>query len=455
MTDLPIPRVALIGRTNVGKSTLFNRLLERPKALVSDVAGTTRDRNEGDCLWRGNVIRIIDTGGLDVEAESEIERQTILQAKIAMKQADVILFVLDAKIGPLPQEQELARMLKKSQVPVIVVANKAETPSERAHVENHEWYLQGLPKPIAISALRGSGVGDLLDLVYEKLIARGKPPIPSTLSDAIRVAVIGKPNVGKSTLLNALVGEERFITSPTAHTTREPNDTLIVRDGQSYLFIDTAGMRKSGKVRKAGGLEAQAVKRNQQVVRTADVTLFVIDASEPIGTQEKTLAGFIKDSGSGVILVVNKWDLVPQKTTTTMNRFREYVAASIPFLQIAPVLFVSALTKQRMKTVFDMIKTVQANRTRWIDEKELEAFLRSALKSHAPAAGKGPSAPKVLGIKQTDVAPLTFDLIVKAKRESTLSESYIRFLINRLLETFDLEGTPIRIHIRTARSVSS
>ncbi len=455
MNPSRIPRVALVGRTNVGKSTLFNRLLERQKALVSDIAGTTRDRNEGDCLWRGNVIRVIDTGGLDVEATDEIEKQTIAQTKIAIKQADVILFVVDIKTGPLPQEQALARLLKKSNIPVIVVANKAETPTERAQVNTHEWYLQGLPTPVAVSALRGSGVGDLLDLVYETLIERGIPPIASSEQEAIRVAVIGKPNVGKSTLLNALLGEERFITSPTAHTTREPNDTLFRVGDKAFLFIDTAGMRKSGKVKKAGGLEAQAVRRNEHVVRSADVTLFLIDASESIGTQEKTLAGFVKDSGSGVILIANKWDLIEQKTTTTMNRYREYIAASIPFLKIAPVLFVSALTKQRVKTIFDAIETVQRNRTRWIDQKELDAFLKNALNAHTPSAGKGPSPPKILGIKQTDIAPPTFDLIVKAKRESTLSEGYVRFLVNRLSETFHLSGTPIRVHIRIARSVSA
>ncbi len=455
MTEPRIPRVALVGRTNVGKSTLFNRLLERQKALVSPIAGTTRDRNEGDCLWRGTVIRLIDTGGLDVEATSEIEVQTARQTQIAMNQADLILFVLDTKTGPLPQEQAFARLLKKTHLPVIVVANKAETPTERSSVETQEWQLQGLPTPIPISALRGSGVGDLLDVIYEKLTAQKTPPVPAPSETAIRVAVIGKPNVGKSTLLNALVGEERFITSTMAHTTREPNDTLIVVNDSAFLLVDTAGMRKSGKVKKTGGLEAQAVRRNQQVVRGADVTLLVVEASEPIGSQEKTLAGFIKDTGSGVILIVNKWDLIQEKTTTTINRYREYIAASIPFLQIAPVLFVSALSKQRVKTIFSMIETVQKNRTRWIDQKELDAFLNLSMKAHTPSAGKGPTPPKILGMKQTEIAPPTFDLIVKAKRESTLSESYIRFLSNRLTQTFQLEGTPIRLHIRTARSVSA
>jgi len=455
MSERRIPTIALVGRTNVGKSTLFNRLLERPKALVSDIPGTTRDRNEGECLWRGKVVRIVDTGGLDVEAADEIEKNTLVQAKRAMKQADLILFVLDAKTGVLPQEKTLARELHRAKVPVFAIANKAETPAERASIEGPEWYLQGLHAPIAVSALRGTGVGDLLDLLFDALAKKGVPPVPSQELTATRVAVIGKPNVGKSTLLNAIIGEERFIVSPIAHTTREPNDTLVRIGDKNFIFIDTAGMRKAGKVKKAGGLEAEAVRRNEHVVRQADVTLLVVDANEPLGAQEKTLAGFLKDSRSGVIVIVNKWDLVEDKTPTTMNRYREYVAASIPFLQMAPVMFVSALTRQRVRTIFEMVETVQKNRTIQLTQKQLDAFLQNALRAHAPAKGKGTSPPKVLGLQQVDTAPPVFDLIVKAKREQTLSPSYIRFLINRLTDTFHLSGTTIRIHIRVARSVAS
>lgn len=455
MSEQKIPTIALVGRTNVGKSTLFNRLLESPKALVSDIAGTTRDRNEGECLWRGKVVRVVDTGGLDVEAADEIEKNTVAQTRYAIKHADLILFIMDAKTGPLPQEKELGLTFKKAKVPVLAVANKAETAAERASVFTQEWFLQGIGSPIAISALRGTGVGDLLDLIYDTLAEHGAPPVTSRELTATRVAVIGKPNVGKSTLLNALIGEERFIVSPIAHTTREPNDTLVRAGDKNFIFIDTAGMRKMGKVKKAGGLEAAAVRRNELAVRQADVTLFVVDASEPIGAQEKTLAGFLKDSGSGVIVVVNKWDLVKDKTPTTMNRYREYVAASIPFLQIAPVMFVSALTKQRVRTIFDMVETIQANRTKWLEPKKLDEFLHIALRTHAPAKGKGTSAPKVLGLKQVAVAPPVFDLIVKAKRDQSLSQSYIRFLVNRLSETFKLSGTPIKMHIRIARSVAN
>lgn len=453
MSNQP-PVVALVGRTNVGKSTLFNRLLETQKALVSPVAGTTRDRNEGDCLWRGRVIRLVDTGGMDINTSDEMERDILKQAQYAIARADLVVFVVDAKVGAMPQERALATHLRKSGKPVVVVANKAEKIADRLSVENAQWRFPGLSAPLAISAIRGTGVGDLLDHLYEELEKLGKPAIDPKQTEGIKVAVIGKPNVGKSTLLNAILGSERFITSPIAHTTREPNDMLVTRGDTRYVFIDTAGMRKSSKVRKAGGLEAAAVRRNEHVVKLADVTILVIDASQKIGTQEKTLAGFLKQSGSAVIVVVNKWDLVPDKHTNTINRWREYIAGTIPFLAWAPVLFVSALTKQRVQTLFDEIDRVAANRSMSISDQDLAGFLKEAQTRHAPMKGAGQSVPKLLGFKQTRSEPPEFDLIMKAKRTDALSVAYIRFLENRLRERFNLVGTPLRIHIRIATSVS-
>jgi GTP-binding protein len=297
-------------------------------------------------------------------------------------------------------------------------------------------------------------VGDLLDVIYEKLEDIGRPPIDPLKMEGTRVAVIGKPNVGKSTLLNALIGEERFITSSIEHTTREPNDTLFQRGEQKYIFIDTAGMRKHAKVRKAGGLEHEAVKRNELVVKLADVTLLVLDATQKIGTQEKVLAGFLKHSGSAVLIIVNKWDLVADKETNTMNDYREYIAASLPFLAWAPVHFVSALSKQRVQTLFDAIDAVNKNRNIDISQEKLKAFLDVAMKQFAPVVGHGPWAPKILGMKQTRHAPPTFDLIIKAKRTDTLNLNYIRYLENRLREQFKLTGTPVAIDIRLATSVS-
>jgi len=450
-----LPTVVIVGRANVGKSTLFNRLLERSKALVSPISGTTRDRNEGDCLWRGKMFRLIDTGGLDIDKHNSIEREIEKQAEIAMKEADLILFMVDLKGEPLPEDLALASRLWKTKTPILVVGNKAEKASERSRAKLPQWRLRGLPAPMAISSIQGSGTGDLLDVIFDKLMTAKKPPIDYEKVEAIRVAVIGKPNVGKSTLLNALLGEERFITSPIAHTTREPNDTLITVNGKNYVFVDTAGMRKNSKVKKAGGLEATSVERNEFVIRTSDVCLLIVDATEPIGSQEKTLAGIIKQHGTGVIVIVNKWDLVKDKETNTMNHYKKYLAAAFPFLTWAPVLFVSALTKQRTHSILNMVDDVQKHRFEKYSNKALEFFLEEAIRQHIPSRGKGALVPKILGMKQVSVAPPTFDLTLKAKRTDSLHPSYLRFLENRLREQHDLTGTPIHINIRIATAVSN
>ena len=449
-----LPTVVLVGRTNVGKSTLFNRMIEQSKALVSSVAGTTRDRNEGECLWRGKIIRVVDTGGLDVNKQDIIEKNILVQAELAMVQADIILFVVDAKGEPTPKDLELASKLWKSKTPIIVVGNKAEKPRERTGLKKASWRLRGLPLPVAVSATQGTGVGDLLDEVFEKLEKAGKPPIDYRKINAIRVSVIGKPNVGKSTLLNALLGEDRFITSPISHTTREPNDILVHLGEKTYLFVDTPGMRKRSSVKKAGGLEEMAVDKNEFIIRRSDVSLLVVDATEPIGSQEKTLAGLLKASGAGVMIIVNKWDLVADKETNTMNDYRKYFANEFPFLACAPVIFVSALKKQRTNTLFEMIDEIQAHRLTELSDKVLEKFMHAAVRQHLPSKGKGSKPPKALGLKQTSSAPPTFDLTVKAAREDALHPSYLRFLENRMRELHKLEGTPIRIHVRIATAVS-
>jgi len=448
-----LPTIVLVGRTNVGKSTLFNRLLERPAALVSAVPGTTRDRKEGECVWRGKMIRVVDTGGLDMELTDEIERNVVKQAERAIETADAILFVVDLDVGPLPQDRTLATKLTKAKKPVIVVGNKAETPSLIASVHNKEWRLSGLPSPIAVSAVRGTGTGDLLDAIFEALAETGKQPESIEAPEAIRVAVIGKPNVGKSSLLNAILGEERFITSPIAHTTREPNDVLVtLPDGREFVLIDTAGIRKFAKIKKTGGLEAAGVARTKRILDQTDVALFVVDVSEPMGSQDRTLAGLLQAAHVGVIVVANKWDLIPSKSPSTMNDFRRSFVAEFPFFTWAPLTFVSALTGQRVPDLFELIGTVQGRRKIHIPEEELETFWRSAVKSHLPTKGKGPQPPKVLGMTQVATEPPTFQLTVKVKRTDALAPSWLRYLENRMRERFELEGTPIVINVHKAQA---
>lgn len=449
-----IPTIALVGRTNVGKSTLFNRLLERQAAIVSDVAGTTRDRKEGICLWRGMVVKLIDTGGLDMDNMDEIELNVVKQADLAMKQADVVLFVVDMKQGPLPIERQLADKLMKSGKPVLVVGNKAEAPAARNAANDPMWRLVALPAPIPVSALRGTGTGDLLDAIYDTLKTVGLKPAELSEVKAVRVTVVGKPNVGKSSLLNAVMGEQRFIVSPVAHTTREPNDVLIEYKGREYTLMDTAGLLKAAKMKKQGGLVEQGAARTEKVLRRTDVVLFVIDITEPIGTQDKMIAGLIKESGAGVIIVANKWDLVKGKDPSTINRVREHIAGTLPFIAFAPVVFVSAKTSQRIPELFELVDTVQKHRHTEIPEGELERYWRSAVRAHLPSRGKGPKPPEILGMEQVEIAPPVFNLHIKAKRLDVLHPSYLRFLENRLRETFDLSGTPIVINVRgmTARA---
>ncbi len=449
-----IPTIALVGRTNVGKSTLFNRLLERSAAMVSSTAGTTRDRKEGICLWRGTVIKLVDTGGLDMERSDEIEKSVIKQAERAMAIADVVLFVVDMKQGPLPQERELAARLMKSGKPVIVVGNKAETPALRNAANDPAWRLLALPSPVPISALRGSGTGDLLDIVYEKLATINL--VPASLSEirTVRVAVVGKPNVGKSSLLNSVLGEERFIVSPIAHTTREPNDVLIEYKGREYILIDTAGLLKTAKMRKQGDLVEQGATRTERVLPKADVALFVVDVSEPIGAQDKMIAGLIKASGAGVIVVANKWDLVKDKDTTTINRVKEHIQAALPFIAWAPIVFVSAKTSQRIPDLFTLVDEVEKQRHLEISEADLEKYWRSAVRAHLPSRGKGPKPPEIIGMQQTGTTPPTFQLMIKAKRLDVLHPSYLRFLENRMRIHFKMTGTPIVINVKgmTARA---
>jgi len=449
-----IPTIALVGRTNVGKSTLFNRLIERQAAIVSKEAGTTRDRKEGICLWRGTVVKLVDTGGLDMERSDEIEASVAKQAMLAVAQADVILFVVDMKQGPLPQERQLAETLMKSGKTVIVAGNKAESPGMRSAAADPSWRLMALPAPIPVSALRGTGTGDLLDAIYQALDARGLKPAPLSEIKATRVTVVGKPNVGKSSLLNAVLGEERFIVSPIAHTTREPNDVLVEYAGREYILVDTAGLLKTAKMRKQGALAEQGAARTERALSKSDVALFVIDVTEPIGTQDKMIAGYIKEAGAGVIIVANKWDLVKDKETTTINRVREHIQGSLPFIAWAPIVFVSAKTSQRIPDLFAMVDEVQKHRHMEIPENDLEKYWRSAIRAHLPSRGKGPKPPEIMGMTQVGIAPPIFNLNIKSKRLDVLHPSYLRFLENRLRGSFDLSGTPVVINVRglTARA---
>lgn len=438
------PIVAIVGRTNVGKSTLFNRLVEKKKAIVSAVAGTTTDINFGHCHWQGRVMTVIDTAGLDLTSSNSAEAAIRKQAEMAMKKADVILFVCDARGGILPQDRAFASYLRKTSKPVVFVANKAETADTRRSLTASDWLKIGFDGPYPISATTGVGVGDMLDEVIKKIKAAGLadrdvPPID------VRAAIIGRPNVGKSSLLNALAGEDRVIVSELPHTTKEPQDTLIAYEEKGgatshVLLIDTVGIRKKARVEP--GIEKVGVSMSISELERADVVALIVDAESGVGVQEKKLAGLIEDKHPAMVIVVNKWDDAAEKKFGSADAYREYVRDMLPFCPWAPMLFISAKTGRNVSTLIPKILEVKRQRDRELTTEELDAFTEKARKVHHSFA-HGEKRPKLYGITQTGSQPPSFMVVVKDKE--TLHTNYLRFLENRLRQEFGFEGTSIRV----------
>lgn len=445
-----MPTVVIVGRTNVGKSSLFNRFVSEEKSLVSAVPGTTRDRFEADCIWRGKVIRVLDTGGLDVNMHDEIERNIVLQAQKAIEQADIILFAVDAQVGLQPEDLQLAKQFTGIKKPIFTIANKADNQS---HVrEVNTWGRWPLGEIIPVSAFRSTGIGDLLELIYEKLYEIKVPPIEVREITSLRVATVGRPNVGKSSLLNAMLGEHRFIEADMDHTTRQPNDTQIVVNNQRYTLIDTAGLRKLARVNaSASKLEQSGVTRTLRAIQRADVALFVVDVNKPIEHQDKFLAGELSHARASVIIIANKWDLVEDKDSNTMNKYEEYLRATLPSLKYAPIVFTSAKTGQRIPSLFDVVDKVYQSRFTQMTNEETNEFISRAIVKHKPSRGTGVAHPTILSFKQVGVNPPLFHLSIRQSRVDSLNESYLRFLENELREYYDFEGTPISLKVISRR----
>ena len=437
-----LPVVALLGRTNVGKSTLFNRLTETHRAVVSPKAGTTRDRKEAPVLWRGAQFLLVDTGGLDHPGHDAFEQEVTHQVEIAMEKADVILLVVDLEVGVLEQDLQVARKLKGLNKPVILVGNKADR--QAAAALDADWYNLpfGLPHPV--SAIRGNGLGDVLDEVFDALATLGRPPMDFEEDRTIpRIALGGIPNVGKSSIINEILGEPRFITSPIAHTTREPNDTLVEFDGREYLLIDTAGIRRKSRVQ--AGIEHAGVQQSLERLRQADIVVLVLDAGKDIDAQEMRLGRLIQEAGVGCVIALNKWDLVQDKGPSTVHEVERDIRRALPHLRFAPLLTVSATERMRIHKLFDLFDTIMQERVHRVSPEELEQFLRKTVARHKPSRGKGVAHPTVLDFRQLGVRPPTFGLLVKGRRADVLHPSYVRFLENRLREAFGFTGTPINI----------
>lgn len=443
-----LPTVAIVGRTNVGKSTLFNCLIEKKKALVSSIAGTTRTSNIDTFLWRGKKFRLIDTGGVDFDKTNLLEIEIKKQIKTAFQETNAILFLVDLQAGFLPQEKIWAKELRHLKVPLLLVGNKADSQRFRQNVYNPEWLKLGLGVPLPISAVNGTGVGDLLDKVIEKIdLPNHKISQENSFNDLspIYVSILGRPNVGKSTLFNALIGEERVIISPIAHTTRESHDTLIIKDKEPYLFVDTVGLRK--RSRQDRGLEREGVAQAENSLGNSNLALLVLDANEPFTAQDKDIINMISEkSRKGLIIVVNKWDLIDDKYVELQNEVKERLYRYFPPLCFAPIIFVSGKTHQNVEKIFPLIKQVAANCKKKIDNRTLDDFLKKLIRYKTPLTGKGVRHPKIYALRQVDVEPPTFEVTIKQK--TSLHDSYLRFMENKLREYFDLLGTPVVVYVR-------
>lgn len=443
------PSIALVGRKNVGKSSLFNRLIEKDQALVSDIPGTTRDVGIGMARWRGQLLTLLDTGGLDIIKRDQIETNVRKQALRAAQKAHLIFFVADAQTGPLSTDIALAKELRKAGKPVVLVVNKADSPAIRREIGN-QWKKLGFGEPVAVSAANGTGTGDLLDRAFAEL-EKIDLPLDEIVPDAT-IALLGRPNVGKSSLLNALIGEERVIVSEVPHTTREPQDTLLFYKDRPILVVDTAGIRKRAHIEK--GLESASVGKSLTSIKQADVVLLVIDVEQGVGAQDGHLAGLAAESGKAVILVLNKWDTLGSKTEKSGDEARESLYRSLPFLRWAPVAFVSAKTGMRVHTLLDLALRAKRSRELLLSEEELDRFvarrvkpyLESRLSRKKTALGARRRQTYVYGIRQLSTAPPKFVMIVKDKNFT--DPTITRFVENRLREEFGLEGTPITVNYR-------
>ncbi len=431
------PLVAIVGRQNVGKSTLFNRIVGRRQAIVEDLPGTTRDRLYADAEWQGRVFALVDTGGLVLGSDDDLLARVRMQAQQAMADADVIVFVTDVLDGVTPADEEIVHLLRHTQKPVILAINKVDSSERR--MEAVDFYSLGLGEVYPVSALHGVGVADLLDAVVVSL-----PEVTEKETEpaAVHVAIVGRTNVGKSSLLNALLREERAIVSDVAGTTRDATDTLLRWHGQQVMLIDTAGIRKRGKV--APGVEKYSVLRALKAIDRASVALLMIDATEGITAQDAHIAGYILEASKSVVIVVNKWDLI-HKDSTTMDAYRDHVREQLKFIPYAPVLFISALTRQRIEQVLETAIRVHQQRYQRIPTSALNELVQESIVRHHPPSRAGKRL-KFYYATQPALDPPTLVFFVNDSR--LVHFSYQRYLENRIREQWGFEGTPLRLRFR-------
>ena len=432
------PTVAIVGRPNVGKSTLFNYIVGKRISIVEDTPGVTRDRVYAEGNWRGRSFTLVDTGGIEPESDDVILSQMREQANLAISMADVIVFVTDLKQGVTAADSDIALMLKKSKKPIVLVCNKADNYGKVSD-DIYEFYNLGLGEPHRVSAANAIGIGDMLDAIYEKL-----PPQTDDENDEeiIKVAIIGKPNVGKSSLVNKILGENRVIVSNVAGTTRDAIDSEFENEFGKYIFIDTAGIRRKSKVSE--NLEKYSVMRSLLAVERADVCLLMIDANEGVTEQDTKIAGEAHEAGKGIIIVVNKWDEY-EKENGTLEQYKKDVYNRLSYLSYAPILFISAKTGQRVNKLFEMINSVASQNALRVSTSVLNQVLNEAIAIVQPPTDKGKRL-RLFYMTQASTKPPTFVVFVNDK--DLFHFSYERYLVNQIRKEFGLVGTPVRIIVR-------
>jgi len=433
---MPLGVVAIIGSPNVGKSTIFNRIIGTRRSIIDDEPGVTRDRLYADATWLTKEFRIIDTGGIEI-ANRPFQEQIRAQAEMAIDEADVIVYIVDGQVGVTNDDQEIAKMLYKSNKPIILAVNKIDDISKIADI--YEFSTLGLGEPIAISGAHSIGVGDLLDRIV-KLLPESEPE--NREENEIVFSIIGRPNVGKSSLSNAILGQNRVIVSEIEGTTRDAIDTKFVRDGKQYVVIDTAGLKKRGKIYEA--IDKYAALRALSAIERSEIVMLVIDAEQGITEQDKHVVGYAVELNKAVILVVNKWDLIP-RSQTAMSDFTKKIRKEFKFLEYAPVIYVSAKDKSRIDTVFQALDTVYEAYGRRIQTSVLNDILQDAqIMNPAPLFEGGRL--RIYFANQVDARPPTFVLFVNRPKYAHFS--YLRYIENRLRESFSFDGTPIKIILR-------
>jgi GTP-binding protein len=440
---MPKPVVAIVGRPNVGKSTLFNRIIGRNLAIVEDMPGVTRDRNYAEATWRGKRFLLVDTGGFEPDTEDPMFAKMREQTTLAIEEADFIIFLMDGRQGLLPSDIEVSHLLRASGKPVVYAVNKID--GERHEGFLPDFYRLGIDRLFPLSSQHGPGFSDFMDALYDLLPGSILESEEQELAETPRIAVIGRPNVGKSSFVNALIGEDRMIVSPVAGTTRDAVDSLYRYYGRQYILVDTAGIRSRGRISQ--GVEKYSVMRAMKSLSRADVALVLIDAAEGITEQDERIVGAAHDAGKGIIIVLNKWDLVPDKEAA-YKRYMADVQQRLKFAAYAPVLTISAATRQRITKVFDEIDAVMEESRRRVPTAELNKVFERLIAHHEPPLYRGKRV-KYFYITQVGIKPPTF--IVFVNYPGGVHFSYLRYIENNLRMAFGFQGTPVRIFAKSRR----